>query len=176
MKYNSKLGLVMVYAIAFILLTPCKASADIFVGSYNTGNITYAFAGAYSTSYQDQLAGYFKQWDAVTTKINMTKAATYTSAKLKLIYKLESPPQANLLGQTYLYSASGTQLAAPGGTWYSAVNNVPEYSKVIKYTKPKVQHACDMRYGTKRYYQSATMISAGWVTVKSWTTVFSERN
>jgi hypothetical protein len=32
-------------------------------------------------------------------------------------------------------------------------------------------NAYDMTYGNKKYYQSATMISAGWVTVKSWTTV-----
>lgn len=32
-------------------------------------------------------------------------------------------------------------------------------------------NAYDMTYGTKKYYQSATMISAGWVTIKSWTTV-----
>lgn len=37
-------------------------------------------------------------------------------------------------------------------------------------------NAYDMTYGTKRYYQSATTVAAGWVTIKSWTTVTASSN
>lgn len=111
---------VALIAILLFNVTTSRASADIMMGSYNTGNITYAFAGSYSTAYQDQLASYMKQWDTATSKITMTKAATYSAAKLKLIYKLEAPPQSDLLGQTFVYSSNGTRLLTSGGTWYQA--------------------------------------------------------
>jgi hypothetical protein len=140
MKFNLKFIVAFVIMVALLIGTPSRASANIFVGSYNTGNITYAFAGVYSSSYQDQLASYFKQWDAVTTKITMTKAATYSSAKLKLLYKLEAPPQANLFGQTYLYSSSGTQLAAPGGTWVTAKCTIYNTSNTETANKATLVH------------------------------------
>lgn len=153
MKYKGNFIIVLVIALAIVIAIPSRASADICIGSYNTGNITYSFAGAYSTTYQNQLAMYFKQWDAATTKITMTKSANYSTAKLKIIYKLESPPQPNLLGQTYIYSASGTQLAAPGGTWYTAKCTIfntrfPETAKIATLVH-EVGHALSMAHCTE---------------------------
>lgn len=80
----------------------------------------------------------------------MTKATTYSNAKLKIIYKSEFPPKPDLLGQTMVYSSSGTQLLAPSGTWYQAKcivynTDVPETSKRATLVH-EVGHALSMAH------------------------------
>lgn len=124
---RTKKILFVLVVVLVVSLLPVQASANTFSGRYNTGSLTYSFAGIYSNTYQNQLATYFKQWDSATSHITMTKGSSYDNAKLRIRYKLTAPPEDGLLGRTYLYDINGND-ASTSSTWYKATCSVYSFA------------------------------------------------
>lgn len=91
--------------------------ADSVSGRYDSGKLTWSFAGDYSSETQNKLIKYPKQWIALSSKLSMTKGDNYKYSKFRVRYCLTAPPEEGLLGRTYYFTKEGTPLSLADKWW-----------------------------------------------------------
>lgn len=110
-------------ALLLLFLVGNNVFANTFSGKYTTGNLTWKFAGSYSSDTQKELLKYPKKWTALSSKLNLKgEGDSYKYSRFRIRYNLTKPSTSGLLGRTFFFTKEGSPLTYTDKWWKATVS------------------------------------------------------